>query len=61
MTMCTSAINRDKFSAGLLNGSDWVFGLGELCGADDQGHTKAVKCARKTIERRRRRGLLRES
>jgi hypothetical protein len=37
MTMCASAINRDEFSAGLLNGSDWVFGPGELRGADDQG------------------------
>ena len=36
MTMCASAINRDEFSAGPLNGSDWVFGPGELRGADDQ-------------------------
>ena len=53
--MCASAINRDEFSADPLNGSDWIFGPGELRGADDQRHTKAVKCARKTFERRRRR------
>ncbi len=34
--MCASAINRDEFSAGPLNGYDWVFGPGELRGADDQ-------------------------